>query len=297
LERSATVDSAGSKKDTDIVGLRVRSAVLVAVAAAALLGADFLFKTDVGCHLAALFFVTVGLAEFYTLCRANGAEPLKWVGIVSGMSLVIVQIACIKTSTPLKQPLAGAGVAVALTILIGHMASSRKSNFLTDVAATILGLLYVWFLGVFFFVGIRHLPDGFAGLVIMLFAAKGGDSTAYAVGRKYGKTKLIPRISPKKSYEGGIAGVGASVAIAVLINWLLSLWDYHFVSASWAALLGIAIGVTSIGGDLVESSFKRSAGMKDSSRIFAWYGGVLDVGDSVILCSPVVYFLLVYHGS
>ena len=143
----------------------------------------------------------------------------------------------------------------------------------------------------------RAVENGFAAIVVMLCAAKGGDSIAYGVGRKYGRTKMIPRISPKKSWEGGIAGVSGSIAIAVFINWLFSLWEYTFSETWWwAAVLGLAIGVSSIVGDLIESCFKRSAGMKDSSRLIAWYGGVLDIGDSLILCSPVVYFLLVYHG-
>jgi len=297
LEHSKTAESPEAQGAPDIVGLRARSAVLVALGALSLFAADFWFGTDIGCHVAAVFFVAAGLAEFYGMCRANGAKPLKWFGIACAVCLVIVQIACIKRDVTLTRPLAAAALAVMLTILIAHMSTSRGSNYLTDVAATVLGLLYVWFLGVFFIVGIRHLSGGFAALMILLFCAKGGDSIAYGVGRKYGKTKMIPRISPKKSWEGGLAGVAGSVAIAVFLNWFFARWGYTFAEAWWAAVLGLAIGVSSIVGDLIESCFKRSAGVKDSSLLFRWYGGVLDVGDSFIVSSPIVYFLLVCHGS
>ena len=278
----------------DIVGLRVRSAVLVALGALALFAADFYFQTDLGCHIASLFFVAAGLAEFYGICRENGAKPVKWFGILCAVILVVVQIRCIKGGLSLTQPMAAAALAAMLAILILHMSTSRSSNYLMDVSATVLGLLYVWFLGVFFIIGIRHLPDGFAALMILLFCAKGGDSIAYGVGRKIGKTKMIPRISPKKSWEGGIAGVLGSVAIAVFLNWFFGRWGYTFGEVWWVALLGLAIGVSSIVGDLIESCFKRSAGVKDSSMMFRWYGGVLDVGDSLIVSSPILYFLLVW---
>ena len=305
MEHSETADAPAAapprttaeQGSPDIVGLRVRSAILVALGALSLFAADFWFGSARGCHFAALLFLSVGLAEFYSLCRAKGAKPLRGLGIIAAVGLVIVQIACIETGASLIQPLAVAGIAVMLTILIVHMGTSKQADFMTDVAATVLGLLYVWFLGIFFIIGIRHLPNGFAAIIIMLFAAKGGDSIAYGVGRKIGRTKMIPRISPKKSWEGGIAGVLGAVAIAVFLNWLFARWEYTFAEMWWAAVLGLAIGVSSIVGDLIESCFKRSAGVKDSSLIFRWYGGVLDVGDSLIVSSPVVYFLLVSHGS
>lgn len=286
---------AGPQKD--IVGLRVRSALIVAVLAAGLLGIDLYCGTIVGFHILTFAAICFGLSEFYKLSRAEGAAPLKTVGIVSAVCLLLVQIACIRNNVPITYALAGTGVAVALVTITGHMFISKTDGYFADVGATILGLLYVWFLGGFFFVGLRHLPNGFAAVFVMTAAVKGGDAIAYGVGRKIGRHKLWPRISPKKSWEGTIAGVAGSIAITLLLNRLFGVWDAAFLEDWEAVVFGLAVGIAGTLGDLIESNLKRSAGIKDSSDLIARYGGVLDVIDSMIIGSPVAYFLMVIYGS
>lgn len=281
----------------DIVGLRVRSALIVAALAVGLLGIDFHCGTAVGLHILTFAAICLGLSEFYKLSRAEGAVPLTAVGIVSAVCLLLVQITCIGNNVPITYAIAGTGVTVALAAIIGHMFISKTEGYFADVGATILGLLYVWFLGGFFFVGLRHLPNGFAAVFVMTAAVKGSDSIAYGVGRKFGRHKLWPRISPKKSWEGTIAGVAGSIIITVLLNRLFGVWGGSFLEAWEAVIFGLAVGIAGTLGDLIESNLKRSAGVKDSSVLIAWYGGVLDVIDSVIVGSPVAYFLMVIYGS
>lgn len=291
-------NSVGCMSETqDIVGLRVRSALIVVALAGGLLGIDFCLGTAAGLYILALAAIWFGLSEFYALSRAGGAAPLPAVGMVSATCLLIAQIACIESGTPLTRILSGTGAVVVLATITGHMFTSETEGYFADVGATILGLLYVWFLGVFFFVGLRHLPNGFAAVLVMVTAVKGGDAIAYGVGRKIGRHKIFPRISPKKSWEGTFAGIAGAVIITVLFNRLLDVWDAAFLEASEALVFGLAVGIAGVLGDLIESNLKRSAGIKDSGYLIAWYGGVLDVIDSVIVSSPVAYFLMVIYGS
>lgn len=281
----------------DIVGLRVRSALIVATLAIGLLVIDFYHNTAIGFHILTFAAICLGLSEFYKLSRAAEAAPLTVVGIASAVCLLLVQIACIGNNVPITYAIAGTGVTITLAIIIGHMFISKTDGYFADVGATILGLLYIWFLGGFFFVGLRHLPNGSAAVFIMIASVKGSDSIAYGIGRKIGRHKIWPRISPGKSWEGTIAGIAGSIVIALLLNHLFGIRGFDFLTNGQAAIFGLAVGIAGILGDLIESNLKRSAGVKDSSGLIARYGGVLDLIDSIIVSSPVAYFLMVIYGS
>ena len=171
----------------DIVGLRVRSALIVAALAVGLLVIDFYYEASAGFHILAFAAIILGLSEFYDLSRAEGAVPLTVLGIVSAVCLLLVQMACIGNNVSITYAIAGTGVTVALAIIIGHMFISKTAGYFADVGATILGLMYIWFLGGFFFIGLRHLPNGFKAVFVMIAAVKGSDAIAYGVGRKIGR--------------------------------------------------------------------------------------------------------------
>jgi CDP-diglyceride synthetase len=113
------------------------------------------------------------------------------------------------------------------------------------------------------------------------------DSAAYLVGRKIGKHKITPRISPNKSLEGFVAGL---VVPAVATPWIGYLIGHRY---PWylLALVGLIVAVSSIVGDLFESTLKRGAGIKDTSNLIPGHGGILDRVDSLLLAFPAYYLL------
>jgi phosphatidate cytidylyltransferase len=161
----------------------------------------------------------------------------------------------------------------------------ESSGVIAGISVTIFGILYIaWFLS--FLVKIRYMPNGAWLLGTLLLITKSGDIGAYLVGSRFGKTLLIPRISPKKSIEGALGGLIFSVLAALVSkNFLLYSWTHLL-------MLGICLGILGQLGDLSESLMKRDCGVKDSGRIFSELGGVLDVIDSLLFTGPVFYFYL-----
>lgn len=128
-------------------------------------------------------------------------------------------------------------------------------------------------------------PHGVQWLFFMMFCTWGGDTGAYFAGRLFGKHKLAPRVSPGKTVEGVLGGVLAVVGLIIAFKFTFFpelTWVHCLVLAPLTDLAGVA-------GDLVESLFKRSAGVKDSGTLFPGHGGMLDRIDSLLFTTPVVY--------
>ena len=171
----------------------------------------------------------------------------------------------------------------------------NKNSALLNLGGTLLGILYI---GLFSgaLISIRefyispeenYLHGGF--LIICIFATIWiCDSAAYYIGTAFGKHKLFPRVSPKKSWEGAIAGFG--FAILTMIASKLIVLDF----LSWNSIIGIGIIIGVLGqiGDLIESLFKRDSGVKDSSGLIPGHGGIFDRFDSLIFSAPLILILL-----
>lgn len=138
--------------------------------------------------------------------------------------------------------------------------------------------------------------DGRVWLVYLILVTKVTDVGAYFVGRLWGKTPLAPILSPKKTVEGAVAGLLCAVGCSVIFSWGgARLFPNYFHLPIWGAVfLGFCIGVVAQIGDLAESLLKRDASMKDSNTL-PGLGGVLDMLDSLLLTTPVVYFYLQFH--
>lgn len=128
-----------------------------------------------------------------------------------------------------------------------------------------------------------------AALWLAIFGPKIADIAAYFTGRYYGQRPLAPVLSPKKTLEGAVGGIAAAALFATIIALITPITKGGVGSAF---LLGAAIGVVSLFGDLVESLIKRDAGIKDASGALPGFGGVLDVVDSILFCGPLVYWWL-----
>jgi phosphatidate cytidylyltransferase len=162
----------------------------------------------------------------------------------------------------------------------------RLMGYLVSVCYGCLPWLAIWDL---YIMGSRGRYILLAILIVML-----NDTGAYFGGRKYGKRKLAPILSPKKTWEGALTGIAVGMVGAVLLN---GLYGFSLGPMWLMALSGLVGGIFGILGDLVESAFKRFSGIKDSGAIFPGHGGFLDRVDSLLFAVPAIWFILsAYRG-
>lgn len=180
------------------------------------------------------------------------------------------------------------GVAIILLLLLILLTVVFRFPAYTpaDGAAGLLGTLY---LGLFiYFYLIRTLPGGWVWLLFLLVATWASDTAAYFIGRKFGRRKLAPALSPGKTLAGAVGGVGGSLLTAGVFT-----LAYPFLPVVYVLALGLLIGIAGQLGDLWESVLKRTAGLKDTGNLIPGHGGVLDRFDSMLFTAPLVYYFLV----
>jgi phosphatidate cytidylyltransferase len=171
--------------------------------------------------------------------------------------------------------------------------SQSRPAFTAAVSTTTAGVLWV-IGGIACLVLVRDVPEyGWWTIVAVLFAVFASDTFAYFVGRAIGRHKMAPAISPGKSWEGFLAGLVAGVTVAFLI---LYGDREEFLSIPASLVLGAAVVVAGVLGDLFESAVKRDLGVKDSGRMLAGHGGVLDRIDSLLFAGPAAYAVLLAFG-
>jgi len=175
-----------------------------------------------------------------------------------------------------------------LIIILGSMAWSLLQDDPLHNASVRVG----WLLGTPIYVGgtlaavalVRDFDPTGAWVLLTMVLAWGSDTSAYFVGRKFGKTKLAPRISPKKTLEGSAGGLAASVVGAVIMSFFLP-----GLGPIDAVALGILAGAAGQAGDLLMSVLKRSSGVKDSGGILPGHGGILDRADALAFTAPATW--------
>jgi phosphatidate cytidylyltransferase len=165
-------------------------------------------------------------------------------------------------------------------------------NAASEAALLFFGVIYIpYLLG--YLVLLRNHPLGFKWILLIMFIVMGGDSAAYFIGCRYGKRRLYPEVSPKKSVEGALGGLAGSLA-GTMIAKTLFFEELTLIDAVIAPLL---IGALSQVGDLFESLIKRSCGVKDSGTIFPGHGGILDRLDSILFAAPVAYYYALFAAG
>lgn len=162
-----------------------------------------------------------------------------------------------------------------------------RQPYIANVATTVLGFLYSgWFpLHLMF---LRGFEKGLGYVIFMFICVLVTDTGCYYVGKKFGKHKLAPVISPNKTIEGAIGGAICALIFAAIIG--------HFINLQWYEILFAGLLCTAFAqlGDLSESLIKRDAGVKDSGDILPGHGGFLDRTDSYVLTIPVLYYFFLY---
>ncbi len=224
----------------------------------------------------------VALLEFYAMLEKNGLFVPKLLGILAFFAAVV---------SAYFRNLEGLAVTPAAVLLLVPtlvlFASLPEPIMLSSAANSVFATLYVS-LGAAAVIGLKQ--ESWKPVLFLLVIVWAGDSAAYYTGKKWGKRKLAPVVSPKKSWEGFWGQiVGGALAAALVAG---------FISGVEHVLLALPVGAVLSGaavvGDLVESTFKRSCTIKDSGGLLPGHGGLLDRLDSLLYASPVAYAAFLY---
>lgn len=240
-----------------------------------------------------------GLWEFYGLIEKRGLKCFKGWGLAAGIALMASTHYYV-THAQGHQLLAGkpndfeTGVLVlfVLGLCLRQLFDRHNLQGFSGIATTLMGLMYVpWLLN--FIQKINYLPgiDGRFYVLYLLIVTKFSDIGAYSVGSLLGRHKMIPRISLGKTWEGFAGAVLISTGASVALAWLAG-DRLKELTMGHALLIGLILSVGAVVGDLIESAFKREAGVKDSGRMFPGIGGILDLIDSPLFNAPLLYLYL-----
>ncbi len=239
-------------------------------------------------------FLVGGAWEYVRLYRAVKYEPNEIVTVGGVLVIATARFFFADAALPLFVLL----ILLAMTVHLFAFERGRDQAAL-DFSVTVAGIVYLGWLGSYL-LDIRNLPQGGWWLMLILPIVWGGDTGAYSLGVAYGKHKMSPRLSPKKSWEGYIAGVFTATVVGAFFAYGYAELSpglqplAGLVSPLQGALLGLVIGILAPLGDLGESMFKRQGGLKDSSNIFPGHGGFLDRIDSWIWGAALGYFMIQY---
>ena len=228
--------------------------------------------------------------EFGSLFYAGGYRPAIPLLLIGVVSIVLVRIYFgFEVDTIL---LAGI-VLVALTWhVIDFERGAPKSG--TDFALTLTGLLYVGWIGAFL-ITIRRMPDGLWWFLLSLMSIWIADSAAFLFGRRFGRHKLAPRVSPKKTWEGYLAGIGMGIfcGAGMGLLWRIGAGPLAGINAMSGAIVGGVISTVAPIGDLGISMLKRQIGEKDTGTLLPGHGGALDRIDTWLWSAVIGYFLAI----
>jgi phosphatidate cytidylyltransferase len=242
-----------------------------------------------------MIITVLGLWEFYGLITSENCHPQKIYGTVAGSAMFLTTslICLVPWSDNILDQTRIAFIPFLFSIPLFFFTFiieiyRNKPNPLSNIATTALGFFYIalpFSLLLYF-----NRPDmlHFHGMPVILVGYFAFtwiyDTSAYLFGRQFGKHKFFERISPKKTWEGTIAGTAVTLAISFGLYFLVPEMPLH----DWLALAGIVI-VFGTHGDLVESLLKRSLNIKDSGTILPGHGGILDRFDTMLISAPFVF--------
>lgn len=268
---------------------RVISAIVAIVLLIAVLR---LGETATG--IAVFVLAAMAMWEFCMALEKGGFRPAKAVSLAACLPLLYIALSGM---LPPSAVLRGEGVAFAsavfafclLVALFCLLMFSNGKYSIKDVSATLFGILYIPFLFSFFTLT-RQMEAGHLYIWLILIGACATDTFAFFTGLAFGRVKIVPKISPKKTLEGCIGGIVGSAVSMTVFGWcfrsVLGVPPVHF------AVLGLICGIISQLGDWSASVIKRAVGIKDYGNIMPGHGGVLDRIDSTLFTAPAVYIYI-----
>ncbi len=254
----------------------------------------------------------LGMIEFYGLVEKRGLVCFKREGILAGLLLMFATFICFSGAVDwVKSPDAPAKandfevsflILFVLGLCIRQFVSRANTAGILAISTTLFGLMYVpWLLNfiptIYYFPRSELVGNGTFFVLYFILVTKMSDTGAYFVGSLIGRHQMIPRISPGKTWEGFggalLFSVGGSVLFAHFAGANLGTKLYPAgMPLGHAITLGFILAVAAVIGDLIESLFKREAGVKDSGGMFPGIGGILDLLDSLLFNAPLMYLYL-----
>ena len=231
-----------------------------------------------------LICCVLALGEFYSIMEKKGAKPLRWFGM--GATVFIADYYHVQPIATGHQMLGGIILIVILIMLIELFSNNKNATL--NIASTFAGILFVpVLLGTAIDLRQFDLLMNTNLTFALTLSVWGCDSSAFIFGTLFGKKKIMPSVSPKKSWVGSISGAITSLLILYVFHNQGLLGDYF--SLKDAMVIGLISGVFGQFGDFTESLLKRDVGVKDSGTLLAGHGGVLDRFDSLIFACPIAY--------
>jgi len=267
----------------NILARTITGALLVAILVSAIVVDRFAF-------LAVFTAITCfAMHEFYKIFKYDQCSPQVIPGIITGALLFLSSF--IKAAGYIDNSIFLMFILCLLFIFIYELFREKKAPFI-NIAVTLLGIIYIAApFSLLNFIGFRENIYIFhyqiiLGIFILIWSY---DTGAYLVGMNFGKHKLFPRVSPKKTWEGAIGGWIVSMAIA----WILFITFDTLRLTDWFIVASI-IAIFGSMGDFIESMLKRSYDLKDSGHILPGHGGILDRFDTIFVALPVIFIYLYF---
>ena len=250
----------------------------------------------------------VGLLEFYGMLDESSLPRFKWLGLAGGVALVGTLFVYLSglAKAQLGEPTMGGAAelelgvlaVLLLVLLVRRVFAHPAAPSFSMVGHTMLGVLYVsWLLGFLLKIYFYAAPadakfDPGYCLLFFILATKCSDIGAFLLGSMIGRHKMIPKVSPAKTWEGLVGALLLSTTAAMLMAHYWGDTKLGGLTPLHAAALGPLLGVGAVLGDLVESVFKRDSGVKDSGSFFPGIGGILDLLDSLLFNAPLMFLYL-----
>lgn len=235
----------------------------------------------------------IGIYEYMKAFKSAGYNPVSWIGYIGCLGLFTMggiinnseKILYLRLFLP----------AILILIFIYAILTNLKVNIL-DIMITCFSLILIPFMFSFMKL-VLMMQHGRVLILYVLFGAFASDIFAYFIGSKFGKRKLCPDISPKKTVEGSIAGIIGVVISYIILTIILKNYLGLNINIFIIAISGIVIAIIGQFGDLTASAIKRFCKIKDFGSIMPGHGGILDRFDSVMFVAPIVYILFkIYLG-
>jgi phosphatidate cytidylyltransferase len=246
-----------------------------------------------GWYLTALVAVFMCLAawEYVELFRAGGLRPT---GVLVIGGTLILQLGRNFNGFD------SAAWMISLVILLSmtyHLVAYERGRDQagSDFAVTVAGIFYIGWFGAYF-ISLRNLPEGKWWILIVLPAVWFADAGAYFIGKRFGRHKLSPRLSPNKTWEGYLGGIIAGVLLTALFAaiWRVGAGPNSAITPLRGALVGLVMGIFPTLGDLGESMIKRQMGVKDSGNLLPGHGGAFDRIDSWLWAVVLGYYMILW---
>ncbi|MEW6620112.1 MAG: CDP-archaeol synthase [bacterium] len=225
--------------------------------------------------------IFLGLMEFYSLSSKVQIKPFKIIGVIISLLFALVAHFIPSQFYLLTSILIS-------PLLIGYLLTFFIKRYFLEIGVTLAGVFYISYL-LSHILLLKHLQNGSFYIVLLFLITWLTDTFAFGIGLKFGKHKLIPQISPKKSVEGTVAGLIGGILTSIIASLITG-----YISIIQAIIIGLLLSFCGQVGDLLESKIKRLTGVKDSATWIPGHGGVLDVFDSVIFNAPIIYYYFLF---